>query len=76
MMPIVNGLEQQYGEQIAFKRVNAEVDDGPEIMRAYRIRGHPTIMLFDGEGQEVRRILGPQTTETVEEALQNLLNSS
>jgi thioredoxin-like negative regulator of GroEL len=55
--------------------VNAEVDDGPEIVQAYRIPGHPTIMLFDGEGQEVQRILGPQSAETVEEALQHLLNN-
>lgn len=76
MTPIVDRLEQQYSEEIAFKRVNAEVDNGPEIMQAYRIPGHPTIILFDREGQEVQRILGPQSTETVEEALQQLLNSS
>jgi len=72
MTPIVNGLEQQYSEEIAFKRVNAEVGDGPEIMQAYRIPGHPTIILFNDTGQEVQRILGPQSTETVEEALQRL----
>jgi thioredoxin-like negative regulator of GroEL len=76
MTPIVNGLEQQYSEEIVFKRVNAEVGDGPEIMQAYRIPGHPTIMLFDGEGQEIQRILGSQSTETIEEALQRLLNNS
>ena len=43
MTPVVNGLEQQYGKQIAFKRVNADVDNGPEIMQAYRIPGHPTV---------------------------------
>jgi len=59
MIPIVNGLEQQYSEEITFKRVNAEVGDGPEIMQAYRIPGHPTILLFDDTGQEVQRILGP-----------------
>ena len=76
MMPIVDRLEQQYVEEISVKRVNANMDDGPEITQAYRIPGHPTIMLFDDAGQEVQRILGPQSTEIVEDALQGLLNNS
>ena len=69
MAPIVDGLEQQYGDTIAVKRVNANIDDGPEIMRSYRIQGHPTTLVFDDRGQEVQRFFGPQPSETVEEVL-------
>ncbi len=76
MQPIVDELERQYSPQIAFKRLNAEVNDGPKIMQAYRIPGHPTLMLFDRDGQEVQRMIGPQPTETVKQAVQQLLNNS
>lgn len=69
MKPIVDGLEQQYGDTIAVKRVNANLDDGPAIMRAYRIQGHPTTLIFDKEGQEVQRFFGPQPAEAIEAAL-------
>jgi len=73
MIPIVDGVEEQYGNQIAFKRINADVDDGPTIVQAYRIPGHPTTMFFDEEGNEVQRLLGPQPTEVVEQAVQKIL---
>lgn len=73
MKPIVDGLEAQYGNQIAFERIDANSGDGPVIMRAYRIQGHPTLLLLDQNGREVNRLIGPQPAETVAEALQHLL---
>jgi thioredoxin-like negative regulator of GroEL len=58
---------------LAVKRVNADVGDGPTIMRDYRIPGHPTLLLFDDQGQEIARLVGPQAEEIVEDSLQNLL---
>jgi thioredoxin-like negative regulator of GroEL len=69
MKPIVDGLEQTYDGQITVKRINADLGDGPTIMRAYRIRGHPTTLIFDRHGQEVQRFFGPQPAETVEAVL-------
>jgi mono/diheme cytochrome c family protein len=76
MTPIVDGLERQYGDQIAFQRVNATEGDGPAIMRAYRVQGHPTILIFDRQGQEVSRLVGPQPAEKLAELLQQLLAST
>ena len=73
MAPIVDGIEEQYGEQIVVKRVNAEVEDGPEIVKAYRIPGHPTTLIFDKEGSEVQRLFGLQSTEVVKEAVHKVL---
>ena len=69
----MDGLEQKYGDRIAFKRVNANEGDGPTIMRDYRVLGHPTLLIFDSQGQEVRRFIGPQPTETIEEVLESVL---
>lgn len=73
MKPIVDGLETQFGDQLAFQRINANEGDGPAIMRAYRIQGHPTILLIDPQGQEVSRFIGPQSAEQLAEALQQVL---
>jgi thiol-disulfide isomerase/thioredoxin len=70
----VDGLEQKYGGQIAVQRVNAEQGDGPAIMREYRILGHPTLLIFDGQQQEVRRLVGPQPADNTEILLREVLN--
>ena len=74
MAPIVDGLEREYGDQVAFKRINAVEGEGPAIMRGYRIQGHPTTLIFDSQGQETQRIIGPQPLETVTTALQQVIN--
>lgn len=74
MAPIVDGIEQKYKEQLAVKRINANVEAGPQIMRDYRIPGHPTLLIFDADRQEVARITGPQSQAIVEQALQPLVS--
>lgn len=76
MAPIVDGLEEQYGDQVAVKRINADVGDGPAVMKEYRIPGHPTLLVFDQAGREVHRLLGPQPAEQIEEFLQQTLTGS
>lgn len=73
MTPIVDGLEAQYGNQITFERIEANSDDGPVIMRAYRLQGHPTFLFLDQNGREINRLIGPQSAETMGQALQQLL---
>jgi hypothetical protein len=74
MSPIVDGLEQQFSDQIVVKRVNARVGDGPAVMEAYRIPGHPAIMIFDAAGNETSRLIGPQSPATLAGELQKTLN--
>ena len=72
MTPIVDGIEEELGEELAVRRINAAVGDGPEIMRSYRIPGHPTVLIFDEAGNEVQRLLGVQPTESLEEILASI----
>lgn len=69
MQPIVDGLEEKYADKIAFKRVNADKGDGPKIIRAYNILGHPTILLVSENGRELQRMVGPQSPEDLNDAL-------
>jgi thioredoxin-like negative regulator of GroEL len=74
MTPIVNGLEQTYQDRIVVKRVNADVGSGPAMMSRYRIPGHPTLLVFDQNGQETRRFVGPQPTGVIAAELDKLLD--
>lgn len=74
MTPIVDGLEQQYGGSVVFKRINAAVGDGPAIMQVYRIPGHPVTLIFNADGQETQRFIGPQPFDVVAVELNNVLN--
>jgi thiol:disulfide interchange protein len=73
MSPIVDGLEQQFTGQVVVQRINAKVGDGPEIMQAYRIPGHPVTMIIDAGGNEKLRLIGPQTQAKLERELQKTL---
>jgi thioredoxin-like negative regulator of GroEL len=73
MRPIVDGLEEAYRGQLVVKRINANEGAGPALMQAYRIPGHPTILIFNREGEEIRRIIGPQPAEAIETVLQEIL---
>ncbi len=74
MRPIVDGLEQQFEGQIAVQRINAAVGDGPAVMKAYHILGHPVVLIFDRQGQEVERLAGPQPSQKIKEVLKKVLN--
>lgn len=74
MTPIVDGIEQTYQDRIVFKRINADVGSGPAMMRQYRIPGHPTLLVFDQNGQETSRFVGPQPAEVVTSELDKLLD--
>ncbi len=73
MAPIVDGLEQQVGDKVAFKRINAVEGNGPAIMQAYRLPGHPVTLIFNADGRETQRFIGPQPLEVVAAELNKLL---
>lgn len=73
MAPIVDGLEQAYSGQIAVQRINANEGDGPAIMRIYKILGHPVLLIFNSQQQELHRLIGPKPAHEVELLLQEAL---
>lgn len=59
MQPIVNGLERQYGGALVFEYRNATETANQESLRAYGLRGHPSYVILDAEGQVRWSASGP-----------------
>lgn len=74
MAPIVNGLKEAYGDQMAFVELNArDGDKGEAAFRAANLRGHPAFLIFHPDGKELWRSIGEQPQEPLEEAIQTVL---
>ncbi|HFB52467.1 MAG TPA: c-type cytochrome, partial [Anaerolineae bacterium] len=76
MQPIVDGIEQEYGDRLTIQRINADKGDGPAIVRAYNILGHPSVLLIDKNGKERQRFVGPQDADTLRKAIEAAFGQS
>ena len=72
MQPIVNGLEEEYGE-IAFRRLNAG-SDGAAAFEQLALRGHPGYLIFLPDGTEVFRSVGLQEEDTLRNTIEQILS--
>ncbi len=73
MRPVVDGLEQDYGDRIEFQRYNIASEEGETWARQYNLRGHPAFLLLDSQGQERWRYLGVIPREKIEAELKVVL---
>ncbi|HRW03528.1 MAG TPA: hypothetical protein P5121_00450 [Caldilineaceae bacterium] len=73
MKPVVNGLEQVYGDQIAFRRYNIASPEGEAWASQYSLRGHPAFLLLNTQGEESWRYVGVVAQAVVEAELNALL---
>jgi thioredoxin 1 len=73
MEPIVDGLEEEYGDRVAFQRMNVDQADGRAAAKTYGVRGHPAIIVLDAGGNVVFSRVGVQPREDVAAALEKLL---
>ena len=59
MQPIVNGLQDVYNDQVTFVSLDAGDDEeGEAIFNNLGLRGHPAVLIFMADGEEVFRQLG------------------
>lgn len=64
MQPIVNGLEREYGDKLAFEQWRVDDEPGNSLFKKYALRGHPSYVLA-GQNGEVLWTLQGQTTGDV-----------
>lgn len=69
MTPIVNGLESEFAGRAGVLQLDANEAANAQLLQQYGLRGHPTFVVLDGNGRAVQTFIGPQTRETLHEAL-------
>jgi len=70
MKPIMDDLQQEYGGEFKFVRVNVDTDQGKARARAFGLIGQPAYLIFDDSNEEVRRMMGAHTQSTLAEAIE------
>jgi hypothetical protein len=76
MSPIVDGLENQYHDQIIFIRLDANSEDGGETFRNYGLRGHPSYVLLNFDGNVLWKGVGEKTAAALEVEIQKHITPS
>ncbi len=72
-MPIVNGLEAEFANEITVQRLDAAEPENVELMQMYGVRGHPSFVLLDENGRVDQTFFGPQEEDVLRVAIQNKL---
>ncbi len=72
MKPIVDGLEDDYGDRMAFRRLNAD-KEGRDAFTAYALRGHPSFVIIDTAGKVLWKGVGEQPRVRLEEGVRQAL---
>ena len=68
MLPIVNGLTQDYTDKIAFIKLNAN-EAGKAAFAYYRLLGHPSYVILKPDGTKVWSYVGLRTRDEIAQQL-------
>lgn len=72
----MNGLEEDYTGQITFQTFNAgDGADGETLFDQLGLRGHPAVLIYSSDGQEVFRQLGVISADDLEAVLMDELDT-
>jgi hypothetical protein len=70
MKPVVDELENEFGDQILFIRLNIQDKVGRELAPVYMFEFTPTFIFFDANGNELWREVGSLDTQRVRDSLE------
>lgn len=68
----MNGLETEFAGEINFVKLNVGRPENARIQQEYEMRGHPSAVILDRDGQVVQRYFGEETAETLRAMLNGL----
>jgi thioredoxin-related protein len=68
--PVVDGLEQELGDEIYIIRLNIQEEVGRELAPVYGFEFTPTFIYFDEDGNELWRQVGEFDPQKVRDSLQ------
>ena len=70
MKPIVDRLEENYGDELNIVRVDVTKPSGEEVAREMGLVGQPYYVFFGADNEETRRIGGPQTYKVLAQEIE------
>lgn len=65
MQPIVNGIKKSYETQVEIRRINASTPEGIKVFRDFNLRGHPSYILLNSNGDILWQGLGELLVEEI-----------
>lgn len=74
MEPVVNGLKQDYVDQVVFRLLDVN-DEGKSAFGAYRLLGHPSYVILNSSGDVMWTSIGEKTREDLENQILSALES-
>jgi hypothetical protein len=75
MVPVVDGLEAKYQDQVEFRRIDANSPTGISAYQVYALRGHPGFVLLSPDGSTFWKGIGEQPVENLEEPILSLIGT-
>jgi hypothetical protein len=74
MEPVVNGLKQDYLDQVDFRLLDVN-GEGKPAFNAYRLLGHPSYVILNPSGDVVWTSIGEKTREDLENQILSALET-
>ena len=75
MIPIVNGLEAEFGNEVAFLYLNAADNaEGQQAFESLSLPGHPGYVILTQAGDELYRSFGIMREDSLQSAIENSLS--
>lgn len=71
--PIVDGIERDLEGQARVIRLNVMDNVGSQLAQEYQVRGVPTLIIFDAEGNLIARSAGVPSRKNVVSQVTGLL---
>ena len=72
MEPVVNGLKEDYVDQVDFRRLDAK-GQGKSAFESYRLLGHPSYVILNPSGDVMWTSIGEKTREDLENQILSAL---
>ena len=70
MIPIVNGLNEEFEGRVSALRLDAAQSTNARLQTEYDLRGHPSFVVLDSEGRVTQRFFGPQTEGVLRQSME------
>ena len=74
MMPIVDGLGEEFEGQVSVVQLNTAQKANARLQNQWSLRGHPSFALLDDEDSVVQRFFGPQAEAGLREAMESVIS--